>query len=165
MAYTPEEQTQLNTLTAAYNKALEDYNAEVAMNKKGHEYELWSKNTGQWIFPYSGVETDQGSFYNWLAISDASATNATNAFYTAKTLLTNYTKQLTDKYITNNTALQTTVQSAAVQAAEQAKADIEKNLADKSFIQGTTKYFIYGTIALVLIIGTIIVIRARTKIA
>jgi hypothetical protein len=157
MAYTSAEQTELDRLQAAYNKALSDYTYAKSMNETGHAYQA----VGNYTFPYSGQHTDEASFYAWLAQSDAGLANTSATYQAAKTQLDAYRQYLHDKYIVNNVEAQTQI----VQSQINAQAEVLKNQDNKRFMQGTTKYLIVAGIVLMVIVASVIIYRRKFKAA
>lgn len=163
MAYTTDETAKINELTNKFEVAESAYTAEADMNGKGHAEGPLGEQRGFWYFPFSGQPTDRGSFYNWLALSDASLATKKTAYDSAKLALDNYKKMLADKYINNNPDVAIAANAAEANATAQAQADVQKNLDNKKFMQGTTKYLIIGAIVITIIIAGVIIYRRKFK--
>lgn len=169
MAYTIDEQNQLDGLFAARKKAQETYAYEADMNSRGHSEQVLGENRGGvFYFPFSAAQTDRSSFYTWLSQSDTALANAIVAKNSAEKSYADFVNQLNQKYITNNPVIQQTEITSAASSASNTAASIAANAANielqkikSASVQGTTKYLIYGGIALVLIIVGIVIFRKK----
>ena len=97
MATNTENQDKLADLFAKLQAATAAYNKSYAENQTGHSYQ----QQGNWTFPYSGAQTDEGSFYNWLSASDASLPALKNNVDAAQKAYDALKKQIEDLAVVN----------------------------------------------------------------
>lgn len=173
MARTQQQIDQLNALLKAYSDAKKASDYEVDMNQKGHANQQRGATNGVFIFPYSGTQTDEGSFYNWLAASNAAAASSANATAQALADYNNYVGFLDNqdkaelvaaqqKFAADNPDVYQALQTTAINAASNtaiAKSAQDTQAAVSS--QATTQYLIFGAVALTIIVLGVIIFRKQ----
>lgn len=173
-----EQQSTLNGLFQTYQDKLTAYNKSLAENNQGHA----NQQNGVWVFPYSGAQTDEASFYNWLAQSDSALTSYKQAMESAKKSYEDYKKIIDDlttaQYASTNPTLYAdiiknkdlaeanaaaTLEAEKTKAAtEQTKLQIEAQTA--SFAAKNKQAILYVGIALtVIVVGVAIYLKFKKK--
>lgn len=147
-------ETQIKALQDAITKAKEAYDIELAQNTQGHQ----NANIGLWKYPYPPYsQVGQQDFLNWLAASDASLKIKKANWENAINALDSFMKTLS--VTTLNAAIATN--PTLLVDIEKAKGQAEINKGKELFAQATTKYLIWGVIALVIIVAAIIVYKKK----
>lgn len=156
--YTADETAHLNQLQTDYNTKNQAYLDEKKNNDLGHAY----LNVGTWIFPYSNAQTDEGSFRNWLALSDAALPVKLAAAKTAKSDYDTEVSRLETKYNqtfqNNHPQEYLQQQQQALQAAKDAANDANK----VNYMSKTAKYIIIAVVVLG-IVGVVLYFKYRKK--
>lgn len=154
---TSAEQTQLETLQAAYDKALNAYNIELGDN--------YLATTGA---NYGGDYQGKPAAWwqEWKRASDASLATKKQIMLNAKTALDDYKAQLTQNAQNLLITTNPTQYLANQVEIEKAKAETEaaaKIAADKvNYAAGTTKYVIIA-IVVVVVVGVVLYFKYRKK--
>lgn len=144
----------LEDLQKAYFAKKEIYDIEFGQNSAGR---VNAYAGAPYILPYNGLETDRTTFENWLKASDESLRLKKAAMDSAKVA-----------YDTEVTRLAATAE-ADFKAKnpdkffdlEKVKAEIAANQDTKVLAQKTTKYLIWGAVAIVVIIAGILIYKRK----
>lgn len=159
---TTEKLNKINELTEAVKKAQEIYNIELRDNQiatDGEKIAGQTANTPGVITTLGGYSGNYKFWYDWKVASDASLKAKKQSLDSAAANLENYKNAIN---------LQSTVELNAafaknpMLAADLAKIEAQKQLDEKKlFAQKTTKYLIFGTIALVVIVVAVIIYKKK----
>lgn len=144
---------KIQQLQASIDAAKAAYDQELYYNTTGHSY----ANNSQWVKPYNNQATTQADFMQWLSNSDASLAVKKKAYEDAVAALDNYVK-----------TLDAAAKADALKAnpnllveIEKAKGEAELTKGKQLFAQATTKYLIWGAVALVIIVVVIVIYKKK----
>jgi hypothetical protein len=148
-----ETDAKIKEYTDAKDAAYKAYSEELTWNTMGHAN---AKNSN-WTKPYNNQVTTQADFMAWLSASDASLAIKKTNWQNAVTNLESYLKQLDQSTINAAVASNPNLLTDLAKAKEESELNKGKQL----FAQATTKYLIWGAIALVVIVIGVIIYKKK----
>lgn len=148
-----ETTAKIKELQDAKDAAYKAYSEELTWNTMGKA----NANNSNWTKPYNNQLTTQTDFMAWLSNSDASLAIKKTNWQNAVTNLESYLKQLDQT--TLNAAIATNPN--LLTDIEKAKGEAELNKGKQLFAQATTKYLIWGVVALVIVVVAIVIYKKK----